>query len=237
MTDRKQTLIIDTGEEGDRNIINHNGDFNVNILHDFTVNLSRPLTISKTCNIFIDHITLSGARPSMVIQPFDTAGVFPDSEVKFVVAGEGNISLGAAAKLETLSATEGPMLQLKIIGIGTSTSMEHNPYVNATNPVRLDLQKTFQFSNTNNRIIPGYGFGGVPVYWGNLNVHTYTDTTFNYVSTIKASSKNPVKIKSIRFNLTYKWANENGRDGQYSVFNQINQSTNRAIIEFLFDPI
>jgi hypothetical protein len=254
MTDRKQTLIIDTGErigagedraeQTNLNFISSDGiDTAENPLIDFNVKLSQPLTISKTCNIFIDHITLSGARPSLMpespglLTETVLSGVDPSTTFKFSAAGENItlsqgyhpfIDLGAATPtpsedLSTLSPTEGPMLQLKIIGIGTSTSMEHNPYVNATDPSKLDLQKTFQFSNTN-------------IYTG--NVHTYTDTTFNYVSTIKATSQHPVKIKSIRFKLQYKWPGYlDFLSAGHPVFNVKNENKNRAIIEFLFDPI
>ena len=179
MTDRKQTLIIDTGGDvwtmAPRNIISH--DAIEGKLTDFTANLDQPLIISKTCNIFIDHITLSGGKSSLSSQS-ELYGVNPGDGVnyhqvrsvtqqrntfQFIAAGE-NISLSESSpvradgnamseKLSTLGATDGPMLQLKIIGIGTSTSMEHNPYVNALNSDGLDLQNTFQFTNTNNKII------------------------------------------------------------------------------------
>ena len=224
------------------------------------------MIISKTCNIFIDHITLSGGKSSLSSQS-ELHGVNPGDGVnyhqvrsvtqqrntfQFIAAGE-NISLSESSpvradgnamseKLSTLGPTEGPMLQLKIIGIGTSTSMEHNPYVNALNSDGLDLQNTFQFTNTNNKIIPTLDArnGGGSSY-NNLNVHTYTDTTFNYVSTIKATPQHPVQINNIRFNLTYKYAKSTRafyeEDALVDAFNVRDNDNNRAIIEFLFDPI
>jgi hypothetical protein len=278
MTDRKQTLIIDTGErigagedraeQTNLNFISSDGiDTAENPLIDFNVKLSQPLTISKTCNIFIDHITLSGARPALftTYNGFPSWGIIPNSnnevgstpasDINFIIRSDATDTHNVLTttypvqddteKIATLCPTEGPVLQLKIIGITTSRGMEHNPYVNATNPKRIDLNKTFLFPNTNNHIIKGYRSSGFNT---NLNVHTYTDTTFNYVSTIKATPQNPVKIKSIRFNLAYKWPNSSSQPGRtFSVFNvedgngvaaeEAASGKNRAIIEFLFDPI
>jgi len=258
MGDRKLTLIIDTGEDqagGGSYVTNNSGDNNN--YTDFTVTLAEPMLLDRSYNIFIDHLTLSGGRPSLVVEPFlgtwgvapnDGSGigqfhqfVIPDDsfshkvlEDTFRVQSHDGDDHGfpTAEKMATLAASEGPVLQLEIIGITTSQGMETNPYVNATDPERLDLQKLFLFSNTNNFICVGSDDT-------RLNVHTYTDTTFNYVSTIKATPTNTKSIKNIRFKLMYKWPQNKlntvfniGQDGGTAGY-----ARNRAIIEFLFDPI
>jgi len=218
----KRTLIIDSGESTD--ITSKTGRSHVNVtelsdnantLENFTVTLDEPMTIKSKNNIFIDNITLSSSRP----QQDTTINVSDETEP-------------SANTIATLFTTEGPAMTLEIIGITTSTGMETNPFVNAVDPTKLDLQKKFTFSNSNNSAVKGM----VESTGDNLNVHTFTNAKLDYVSTINASPENPKKITAIEFKLLYSWA---GNPNNF-VFNNNTEaysSKNRAIIEFLFVPV